>query len=105
MTPADDTLFDFTSQIQELHEAKAKQQEKVLSEESVSIIMGNIGTLIASRGRVTLTDDIVTILGTTLSLAGEPEIRRAWDQLAKEGVVQARDKSKKMHRLNIVAMR
>ena len=105
LTPADDTLFDFTSQIQELHEAKAKQQERVLREESASIIMRNIGTLIASRGRVTLADDIVTIPGTTLSLAGEPEIRRAWDQLAKEGVVQARDKSKNMHRLNIVAMR
>ena len=45
---------------------------------------------------------IAQILGSTLSLAGEPTIRKAWDQLAASGVVLYRDKKKDLWKQVIV---
>jgi len=106
LTPVEDALFDFSDEIQKSLEAQAAEEEKAMSEQWVGLIKDNIRSGLAKRGRLSLADDITTILGTTLSLAGEPQIRKAWNQLADEGVVNPRDKSKKkMHQLSIVAKR
>ena len=101
-----DTLFDVSAEIQASLEDQAVRQEKAMSDEWVTIIKRNIRSLLATRTKVGLAEDIGAILGTTLSLAGEPEIRRAWDQLAAEGAVRPRDKSQKaMYRLRIISSR
>ena len=90
-----DALFDVSAEIKASLEDQAVRQEKAICNKSVTIIRSNIRSLLATRTKVGLAEDIEAILGTTLSLAGEPEIRRAWDQLAAEGAVRPRDKSQK----------
>jgi hypothetical protein len=102
----EDALFDVSAQIKASLEDQAERQEKAMSDEWVAIIKKNIRSLLAIRSKVGLAEDIGAILGTTLSLAGEPEIRRAWDQLAAEGAVRPRDKSQRaMYRLQIISTR
>jgi three-Cys-motif partner protein len=102
----EDTLFDVSAEIKASLEDQAERQEKAMSDEWVTIIKKNIRSLLATQGKVGLAEDIGAILGTTLSLAGEPEIRRAWDQLAAEGAVRPRDKSQRaMYRLQIISTR
>ena len=52
-----------------------------------------------------MVDQIGPVLGSTLSLAGESQIIKAWDQLADEGAVVARDKSRKLYRQDLIAKR
>ncbi|MEJ7634716.1 hypothetical protein [Aeromicrobium sp.] len=71
----------------------ADEQEKELAEWFVELVAANIRSALVTRSALNLGADIKLILGSTLSLAGEPTIRKAWDLLAKEGLVDARDKS------------
>jgi hypothetical protein len=53
---------------------------------------------------VSLKRHVLDILGDAVSLAGEKEIRAAWDQSADEGGARPRDKSqKRMYKLSLVA--
>jgi three-Cys-motif partner protein len=83
--------------IVEYSEQDAKRREARLKADAVAHIESNIGRLIAplsSGVGVQVAANIETILGNYMSLAGQPAIITAWDNLAKANVVQERDKSK-----------
>lgn len=65
-------------------------KEKQLDAEWVAQICSNVRELGIARLQVAANID--QILGPTLGLAGERHIRRAWDQLAKEGYLFPRTK-------------
>lgn len=89
------TLFD--DDLREFSEKDAKIREDQLQAAAIAHIEGNIRDLIApmqSGHGVQLAPNIERLVGNYLSLAGEPAIRRAWDNLAEAGLVRVRDKSK-----------
>jgi len=81
--------------IREDSEAKAKDAEAQLDADNLAEVVANIRSLLVTKTQIQVAHDVVAILGSTLSLAGEPTIRKAWDQLADAGVVQSRDKKEK----------
>lgn len=89
------TLFD--DDLRDFSEKDAKLREDQLQAAAIAHIEGNIRELIAptqpGQG-VQLAPNIGRLVGNYLSLAGEPAIRRAWDNVAASGLVRARDKSK-----------
>lgn len=72
------------------------RQEKQLDAEWVQDICANIRRL--GSQRLDVARNVSQILRHTLGLAGERHIRMAWDQLADDGYLRPREKSKKMHR-------
>ncbi|HVV74604.1 MAG TPA: three-Cys-motif partner protein TcmP [Mycobacteriales bacterium] len=81
--------------IREDSEARAKDAEAQMDADNLAEVTANLISLLVVRDRIQIAHDVVEILGTALSLAGEPTIRKAWDQLADAGVVEARDKKQK----------
>ena len=98
------SLFD-EAEVAGLAAAEAARRERELSAQSIATISKNIRTLITERRQISLSNDIVDLLGTSLSFAGEKHIRRAWDILSDERVVQPRNKAAKMYKATMVAMR
>jgi len=93
--------------IVEYSEKDAKTREDQLKADAVAHIEDNIRCLIAPLGSGTgfqVAANIEALLGTYMSLAGQPALIAAWDNLAKAQVVRARDKSqtKNMWKLFIV---
>ncbi len=103
LTDEQPTLFDDSDDIRREHEAAAATQEQSMTHEWVSLIEANLRELLATRGQVHVSQDIVAILGPTLSLAGERHIRSAWDRLASAGDAQPRDKTRNLEQLTIRA--
>ena len=93
--------------VQEFNEKDAKAREEQLKAEAVAHIEGNIRHLmgpLASGQGVHVGENIEALLGDFMSLAGQPALIRAWDNLANAEAVWDRDKSetKNMWRLSII---
>lgn len=86
--PAGEGLFgrDF---LVEYSATEAKEQEARLSEEWIDQICENLRS--SPNRRIEVAENVGVILGSTLGLAGESHIKKAWDRLAREGYVKARD--------------
>ncbi|MDM1860880.1 three-Cys-motif partner protein TcmP [Mycobacteroides abscessus] len=101
--PVEGTLFDLTEQIQESREKEAAAQERAFADSWIAVISANIKELVAEHRVLPVAENVVPILGATLSLAGEPELRRAWDQLSETGIVLPRNKSKALYQQSLCA--
>lgn len=80
----------------EYSEKDAKAREDQLKADAVAHIEDNIRRLIAPLASGTgfqVAANIEALLGTYMSLAGQPALIAAWDNLAKAQVVRARDRS------------
>jgi three-Cys-motif partner protein len=75
--------------------AKANEAEAKLAADNLAEVVANVRSLVTETSQLPVAHNVVPILGSTLSLAGEPTIRKAWDQLADAGVVQPRDNGQK----------
>lgn len=94
-------------QVREFNQKDAKAREEQLLSDAVAHIESNIRALVAPLvpgQELRVAEHIEAILGKFLSLAGQPALIRAWDNLAAAHVIGARDKSqtKNMWRLPIV---
>ena len=84
-------------QIQEFNESHSKTREERLRADAAAHNEANIRLLIdgiQSGQGFQVASNVEALLGDFMSLAGQPAIIRAWDNLANAGVVRARDKSK-----------
>jgi three-Cys-motif partner protein len=93
--------------IVEYGERDAKAREAKLKADAIAHIEDNIRRLIgplASGSGLQVAENIEALLGTYMSLAGQPAIIAAWDNLAKANVVQERDisQTKNMWKLMII---
>ena len=82
--------------IVEYNEADAKAREDQLKADAVAHIEANIRRLVAplaSGQGFQVAANIEALLGSYISLAGQPALIAAWDNLATAGVIQERDKS------------
>lgn len=80
----------------EHHDQEARAREDRLRATAVEHIEGNIRRLVAQLTPgtgVPVAENIEPLLGDFLSLAGQSEIIRAWDNLAQANVLQERDKA------------
>ncbi len=93
---------DMDNLIREDSAAKAKEAEAALAAENLEVVTANIQAIVETSTQVPLGHNVVQVLGSTLSLAGESTIRKAWDQLAAAGVVHERDKKKELWKQVIV---
>jgi three-Cys-motif partner protein len=99
-----DALFG-ADVLQGISDAEAEAQEAILHRDWVRIIKQNMHSLVAALGTVPVKRHVVEILGSSISLAGEKQLRTAWDELAVDGVLKPRDKSQKLYKLSLVATR
>lgn len=83
--------------------ANFERQEKRLRQEWVDLICSNITQSPAPA--LNVSSDLPAILGMALGLAGEPQLREAWDRLATIGQITPRDKGKDIHKQWIVPHR
>lgn len=102
----DDTpsLFD-DDEVAAMTRGEAERREKELASEWVRTIADNIRTLLANGGQIDVSQRIADILGDTLSFAGESHIKKAWDLLAADGIVEPRPTDKKLYKIAISAKR
>jgi three-Cys-motif partner protein len=98
--PAKDEPFDLRDWIKEVKEKDAKETEKRLKEEWINLIAGNIRSCV-ENGPVPVAAHVGDVLGTTLGLAREMHVNRAWDRLADENIVTPRNKSAKTRKQTI----
>lgn len=95
-----ETLFGHEMDI-DIAKKDFELQEQRLRAQWVDLICQNI--LKSPERALSVANDLKTILGTTIGLAGESHIKAAWDLLASRGQVAARDKSTRdFHRMWIV---
>lgn len=83
--------------------AEAARREAQLADQWVTTVGGNIARLVSQRQSISVRENVLGILGSTLSFAGEAHIRKAWDALARDGVVEERNTKKRLDELVIVA--
>ncbi|MBE1466229.1 three-Cys-motif partner protein TcmP [Kibdelosporangium phytohabitans] len=88
--------------IVDVSEKDARTVEQRLETEWTDVVTANIRQLIAQQSTVSVQSQFDEIYGTTLGLAREKHVRRAWDRLADENVVQPRNTTKKLRKLTIV---
>lgn len=81
-----------TDELRTWSDEDLKQAETTLKAECVTLITANIRRLLRDRPEVVVGRDLAAVLGNTLSLAGESEIKRAWDALADDGATTPREK-------------
>ncbi|MBN6035533.1 three-Cys-motif partner protein TcmP [Amycolatopsis sp. 195334CR] len=74
-------------------DTRARAEEK-LQQQWLDIITGNLLRLVGTRPQLDVCDDMAEIFGATLGLAHGKHLRKAWDQLADEGVLIGRDRRK-----------
>lgn len=94
-------------QVQEFNEKDAKAREDQLKTDAIAHIEGNIRHLImplTSGQGIRVAESIEALLGNFMSLAGQPGLIRAWDDLAAAQLIRSRDRSqtKNMWKLSIV---
>lgn len=75
---------------------EGERQEADLDAEWIDAICVNVRNFGARR--IEVVTNVRSILGTTLGLAGERHIRKAWDKLVVDGYLHPRNTSTKMHR-------
>lgn len=93
---------DMDNLMREDSAAKAKEAEAALAAENLVVVAANIRAIIETSTQISVGHNVVQILGSTLSLAGESTIRKAWDELASSNVVHPRDKKKDLWKQIIV---
>lgn len=93
---------DMDNLIREDSAAKAEEAEAALAAENLEVVTANIRAIVETLTQVPVGHNVVRILGSTLSLAGESTIRKAWDQLAAAGLIHERDKKKELWKQVIV---
>jgi three-Cys-motif partner protein len=86
----------------EVSEQDARAVEERLENTWTDVVTANIRQLVAQQPTVSVQSQFDKVYGTTLGLAREKHVRRAWDRLADEGVVQPRNKAEKLRRLTII---
>jgi three-Cys-motif partner protein len=86
----------------EVSEQDARAVEERLENTWTDVVMTNIRHLVAEQPAVSVQAQFDKIYGITLGLAREKHVRRAWDRLADEGIVQRRNRAEKLRRLTIV---
>lgn len=96
---APETLFGRESDAA-MVEADFKRQEARLRQEWVDLICENI--LKTPGASLEVSSDLLSILGSTIGLAGESQLKSAWDRLASAGQVAPRDKSREVHKQRII---
>lgn len=77
-------------------EEQAELQERQLDADLVGAICSNIRA--HGSHSLPVAEKLPAILGSAIGLAGERHIRSAWDALATEGYLMARDKSQRLDR-------
>ncbi len=93
------TLFEGEDQ-QQMSDDEWSRQEAEIEEACVKQIANTIQN--TAETRINVVKDIATILSEVIGLAGESHIRKAWDRLASEGVVQQRDTALRPQQWEIV---
>lgn len=95
-------LFDLDDEgsTTRLKEKQAKDAERRLEDEWITLIAENIEHHIET-GPLPVEARVGDLHGTTLGLAREKHLIRAWDRLANEGVVLPRDKKQKPRKQTI----
>lgn len=88
--------------IREDSESRAADAERELERDNLTVVIANVRSLLEKSPRLAVGCNVAPILGGALSLAGEPAIRKAWDQLAEGGSVHPRDKKKDLWKQVIV---
>lgn len=78
--------------LQNLSDQDFERKEGELDKEWVKQIAGNLRKLIDEHDEVPMLQFVFEIYGSTLGLARDRHIRKAWDQLAKEGFAVDRTK-------------
>ena len=94
-------------QVQEFNEKDAKAREDGLKTDAIAHIEANVRRLITPLNpgqSIRVAESIEAIFGNFMSLAGQPALIRAWDNLAAAQLIRARDKSqtKNMWKLSII---
>ena len=82
----------------EMSERDARDVERQLDQTWSRTIAGNIRRLIADQSVLSVEARFADVYGATMGLAREKHLRAAWDQLAEQGTVLARDKGKKLRK-------
>ena len=94
--PLTPSLFSDDAEAEELlRKARLSEwetEERERSDAWIDAISMNIERLLCERPLVNLGDDLVAVYGSTLGLARELHVRKAWDQLTERGVASSRDK-------------
>jgi hypothetical protein len=85
-------------------EDRARKAELKLNDDWITLIADNIRRLV-ENGPLPVEAMVTDVHGTTLGLAREKHLIRAWDQLTDEGVVLPRDKKQKPRRQTIYPVR
>lgn len=92
---------DYTAQYLE---DRARKAELKLNDDWIALIADNMRRLV-ENGPLPVEARVTEVHGTTLGLAREKHLIRAWDRLTDEGVVLPRDKKQKPRRQTIYAVR
>lgn len=93
---ADEGLFPLDDLITSKAGQDADKVEASLNADWVERIAGNLRVLMQSRRAVPVAPHVAEIYRDSFGIAGEKHLRAAWDSLAAAGLVQTRDKSKRM---------
>lgn len=87
--------------IREVSAKEALAMEKSSKAAWVAQVVDNLCDLLDTRTSVQIGSQISAILGSTLSLAGESEVKLAWDRLTTDQLVQPRDTGRDLWRQTI----
>jgi three-Cys-motif partner protein len=83
-------------------EKDADAAEARLHAEWVDRVAANIRQLVRDHPVLPLAASVADLYGTAFGVAGEKHLRAAWDRVASEGLVQAREKAKRMWSQTII---
>ncbi|MGW6932928.1 three-Cys-motif partner protein TcmP [Lentzea sp. NPDC054927] len=87
--------------VPQITEEEHSRAEEELQKRWIATITENIKRLTQTRPRLDVCRDMDVIFGTTLGLADGKHLRRAWDQLAQQGLVERRETSKPIEKQSI----
>ncbi len=88
-----------------LPEEQAAVEEGQLEREWLAEISNNLRVLAADGKPVPLVNRISEIYGRTLGQARDKHVRRAWDILARDGIVRPRTRNVRVHQDSLVPLR
>jgi hypothetical protein len=90
----EDLFGELTPQLLEEAERRSwTKQQQQMRDDWVHVIRDNLKALLVADSTVQLGRRVADVYGETLSLARDPQVRRAWDALAAAGGAAPRDKS------------
>ena len=101
LASAPEGLFDTAESIRAQHDRQRREwesQEKSLESSWAQEIAANLQKMIGERSEMNLTNEAAAVFGATLGLARDTHVNRAWDQLARDGVVTERPRNQRLER-------